>query len=92
MHEMSYMGRRGKHSLFLNPNFRRQQRPANLADSTATAFNHSQSNDAEAEYDRLRDLARQEATKRGSCFQRVRLPSSPSLSQATTTTTIITSL
>ncbi|KAL2855829.1 hypothetical protein BJY01DRAFT_203809 [Aspergillus pseudoustus] len=34
------------------------------------AFNHSQSNDAEAEYDRLRDLARQEAAKRGSCFQR----------------------
>ncbi|BCR86440.1 Smr domain-containing protein [Aspergillus chevalieri] len=34
------------------------------------AFNHDQSNDAEAEYDRLRDLARQEASKRGSCFQR----------------------
>ncbi|KAL4743331.1 hypothetical protein BDV11DRAFT_122865 [Aspergillus similis] len=34
------------------------------------AFNHSQSNDAEAEYDRLRDLARQEASKRNSCFQR----------------------
>ncbi|KAL4960268.1 Smr domain-containing protein [Aspergillus stella-maris] len=34
------------------------------------AFNHSQSNDAEAEYDRLRDLARQEASKRGDCFQR----------------------
>ncbi|KAL4879409.1 hypothetical protein BJY04DRAFT_193921 [Aspergillus karnatakaensis] len=34
------------------------------------AFNHSQSNDAEAEYDRLRDLARQEASKRGSCFER----------------------
>ncbi|KAL4806696.1 hypothetical protein BDV18DRAFT_138044 [Aspergillus unguis] len=34
------------------------------------AFNHSQSNDAEAEYDRLRNLARQEAGKRGSCFQR----------------------
>ncbi|RDW89855.1 Smr domain-containing protein [Aspergillus mulundensis] len=34
------------------------------------AFNHSQSTDAEAEYDRLRDLARQEASKRGSCFQR----------------------
>ncbi|KAL5364057.1 smr family protein [Aspergillus floccosus] len=34
------------------------------------AFNHEQSNDAEAEYDRLRDLARQEASKRNSCFQR----------------------
>ncbi|KAJ5247544.1 hypothetical protein N7468_002527 [Penicillium chermesinum] len=34
------------------------------------AFNHDQSNDAEAEYDRLRDLARQEAAKRGSCFSR----------------------
>ncbi|PLB35016.1 Smr domain-containing protein [Aspergillus candidus] len=34
------------------------------------AFNHDQSQDAEAEYDRLRDLARQEANKRGSCFQR----------------------
>ncbi|KAJ5938017.1 hypothetical protein N7454_004359 [Penicillium verhagenii] len=32
------------------------------------AFNHEQSSDAEAEYDRLRDLARQEATKRGNCF------------------------
>ncbi|KAF7712123.1 Uncharacterized protein PECH_000501 [Penicillium ucsense] len=34
------------------------------------AFNHDQSNDAEQEYDRLRDLARQEASKRGDCFQR----------------------
>jgi DNA-nicking Smr family endonuclease len=34
------------------------------------AFNHDQSADAEAEYDRLRDLARQEAAKRNSCFQR----------------------
>ncbi|KAJ5727917.1 hypothetical protein N7493_005737 [Penicillium malachiteum] len=34
------------------------------------AFNHDQSSDAEAEYDRLRDLARQEASKRGSCFSR----------------------
>ncbi|KAJ5291688.1 hypothetical protein N7478_000939 [Penicillium angulare] len=34
------------------------------------AFNHDQSNDAEAEYDRLRDLARQEASKRGQCFGR----------------------
>lgn len=40
------------------------------------AFNHDQSNDSEAEYDRLRDLARQEASKRGSCFQRVRFPPS----------------
>lgn len=34
------------------------------------AFNHDQSSDAEAEYDRLRGLARQEASKRGSCFER----------------------
>ncbi|KAJ5806644.1 uncharacterized protein N7503_004246 [Penicillium pulvis] len=34
------------------------------------AFNHDQSSDAEAEYDRLRDLARQEASKRGACFQK----------------------
>jgi DNA-nicking Smr family endonuclease len=33
------------------------------------ALNHS-SADTEAEYDRLRDLARQEAAKRGSCFDR----------------------
>ncbi|KAI0180850.1 Smr domain protein [Hypoxylon sp. FL1284] len=34
------------------------------------AFNHSPSGDAEAEYDRLRDLARAEAGKRNSCFDR----------------------
>ncbi|KAI1772483.1 Smr domain protein [Hypoxylon cercidicola] len=34
------------------------------------AFNHSPSNDAEVEYDRLRDLARAEAAKRNSCFDR----------------------
>ncbi|KAK0109805.1 hypothetical protein ONS95_002477 [Cadophora gregata] len=34
------------------------------------AFNHSSSGDAEAEYDRLRDLARQEAGKRSSCFDK----------------------
>ncbi|KAI0122215.1 Smr domain protein [Daldinia grandis] len=34
------------------------------------AFNHNPSNDAEAEYDRLRDLARAEAAKRNSCFDR----------------------
>ncbi|KAJ5490860.1 hypothetical protein N7539_002427 [Penicillium diatomitis] len=38
--------------------------------SLASAFNHDQSNDAEQEYDRLRELARQEASKRGDCFQR----------------------
>ncbi|KAK1756119.1 smr domain-protein [Echria macrotheca] len=36
------------------------------------AFNHDSSNDAEAEYDRLRDLARKEGDKMGSCFQRSR--------------------
>jgi len=34
------------------------------------AFNHSASGDAEAEYDRLRDLARTEAGKRSSCFDK----------------------
>ncbi|KAJ5167027.1 uncharacterized protein N7482_005808 [Penicillium canariense] len=34
------------------------------------AFNHEQSTDAEEEYDRLRNLARQEASKRGDCFSR----------------------
>lgn len=34
------------------------------------AFNHPQSGDAEAEYDRLRDAARQEAAKRSSCFDK----------------------
>ncbi|EFW98442.1 smr domain containing protein [Grosmannia clavigera kw1407] len=34
------------------------------------SFNHSAGNDAEAEYDRLRDLARQEAAKRNSCFDK----------------------
>jgi hypothetical protein len=37
----------------------------------SAAFNHSPNNDAEAEYDRLRDLARQAASKRSSCFDRV---------------------
>ncbi len=35
------------------------------------AFNHHAADDAEAEYDRLRDLARSEAAKRSSCFDRV---------------------
>ena len=42
----------------------------------AAAFNHSAGHDAEAEYDRLRDLARAEAQKRNDCFERVRLPPS----------------
>ncbi|KAK4933994.1 hypothetical protein LTR66_015782 [Elasticomyces elasticus] len=33
-------------------------------------FNHNQSQEAEQEYDRLCDLARQEAQKRGQCFER----------------------
>ncbi|PGH13917.1 hypothetical protein AJ79_03332 [Helicocarpus griseus UAMH5409] len=36
------------------------------------AFNHEQSQDVEAEYDRLRDAARREAAQRGSCFERSR--------------------
>ncbi|RJE18028.1 SMR domain-containing protein [Aspergillus sclerotialis] len=34
------------------------------------ALNHDQNGDAEAEYDRLRGLARQEAAKRHQCFER----------------------
>lgn len=36
-----------------------------------TAFNHSQSQASEQEYDRLRNLARQEHAKMQSCFDRV---------------------
>ncbi|KAK0646078.1 hypothetical protein B0T16DRAFT_412582 [Cercophora newfieldiana] len=39
---------------------------------SARAFNHSASNDAEAEYDRLRDLARSEGDKKRDCFDRSR--------------------
>ena len=49
-----------------------------LSDNTDTvmlkpepAFNHNQSHDAEAEYDRLRALARQEHDKRSSCLAKV---------------------
>lgn len=35
------------------------------------AFNHNQSSHAEAEYDRLRDLARQEHAKKSSLMDRV---------------------
>jgi len=45
---------------------------ATSTDSVFAAFNHSAGNDAEAEYDRLRDLARGEASKRSSSFDRVR--------------------
>lgn len=38
----------------------------------STAFNHQSSQSSEAEYDRLRDLARAEASKRGACFDRSR--------------------
>jgi hypothetical protein len=65
-HEMAYMGPRGELTMALL--FVR----LSLTPSKQTAFNHEQSSDAEAEYDRLRGLARQEASKRNSCFQRVR--------------------
>ena len=45
------------------------QSPNGVLANTPQALNHSNS-DAEAEYDRLRDLARQEAAKRSSCFDR----------------------
>lgn len=35
------------------------------------SLNHNSSSNAEAEYDRLRDLARKEASQRNSCFDRV---------------------
>ena len=38
------------------------------------AFNHSAGEDAEEEYDRLRDLARREAEKKKGCFDRVGIP------------------
>lgn len=60
-HEMSHMGPRGNYS---------DLHPLTSANNI-TAFNHDNSSDAEAEYDRLRDLARQEASKRGQCFGRV---------------------
>ena len=41
------------------------------------AFNHNQSSEAEAEYDRLRSLARQEHDKRSSCFDKVLDPQFP---------------
>lgn len=41
------------------------------------AFNRGDDDDVEREYDRLRDLARAEAQKRNSCFERVRLPAPP---------------
>ncbi|KAJ5332371.1 uncharacterized protein N7506_006154 [Penicillium brevicompactum] len=59
-HEMSHMGPRGNYS---------DLHPLTSANNI-TAFNHDNSSDAEAEYDRLRDLARQEASKRGQCFGR----------------------
>ena len=37
-----------------------------------TALHSGDDDDTEREYDRLRDLARAEADKRGSCLQRVR--------------------
>jgi DNA-nicking Smr family endonuclease len=48
--------------------------------SRETAFNHSSSGDSEAEYDRLRGLAREEAGKRGACFDKVSLRSKCTIS------------
>ncbi|GAB1320141.1 hypothetical protein MFIFM68171_10351 [Madurella fahalii] len=41
-----------------------------MADLGGRAFNHRTSEDVEAEYDRLRDLARSEGDKKRSCFDR----------------------
>ena len=62
--EMSHMGHRRKYRLLTWI--------LQIVLNNRAAFNHDQSPDAEAEYDRLRNLARQEAEKRNSCFQRVR--------------------
>lgn len=43
-----------------------------VAANPSPAFNHDSSRDAEQEYDRLRDLARSEAAKRGQCYDRSR--------------------
>lgn len=43
-----------------------------IANRSISVFNHDQSGDAEAEYDRLRGLARDEASKRHHCFDQVR--------------------
>lgn len=51
-------------------NINRKQKAVTNPDRSPV-FNHEQSNDAEAEYDRLRDLAREEAFKRHQCFDRV---------------------
>lgn len=54
----------------------------------ARPFNHSSSHEAEQEYDRLRDLARQEAGKRSSCFDKVGYSSRPIYGAMRLTTSI----
>ncbi|KAH7132277.1 smr domain-containing protein [Dendryphion nanum] len=44
--------------------------PVELMQLGSRALNHGSDSETEREYDRLRDLARQEAAKRGSCFDR----------------------
>ena len=44
------------------------------ADVCSIAFNAGDDDDVEREYDRLLDLARDEAEKRNRCFERVRPP------------------
>lgn len=60
---MTQLGGGGKQPLFLSPHFSKRQ-----LTHLHPAFNHTQSSNAEAEYERLRDLARQEAGKRSSCM------------------------
>lgn len=48
------------------------QRGTQPADKTSAALHSGDDDQVEAEYDRLRDLARAEAAKRSSCFDRVR--------------------
>jgi hypothetical protein len=45
----------------------------------STAFNHNQSSSAEAEYDRLRELARQEHGKRSACLDKVGVEANESI-------------
>lgn len=62
---MSHLGERGMKSTL-------DRYIHNVSNTSWPAFNHSSSQDAEAEYDRLRELSRSEGDKKKSCFDRVR--------------------
>lgn len=60
---MQFMGHRGEWT---------SAAESTIANRSISVFNHDQSGDAEAEYDRLRGLARDEASKRHHCLDQVR--------------------